>query len=115
MLIAHLNLVEPPVDIDELSTRLAKMKLEWRMFNDLGFCPHLICVQNPDDGSIYLDNTNEGHLSGLRTHHFVIDCSDIDDFLARVSEFTGGYSSTSLNKVNNYGDVHEENGVNVLF
>ena len=118
MLIAHLNLIEPPVDIDELTARLAKMKLEWRIFNDIGFCPHLICVQNPDDGSVYLDNTNDGHLTGLCKHHFVIDCTDIEDFLARISEFTGGYVSAEKkmkNASNNFDDVHEEDGINVLF
>lgn len=119
MLIAHLNLISPPVDVNELTSRLTKIKLEWKMFNDIGFCPHLICLQNPDDDSIYIDNTNDGHLSGLRKRNIVIDCSDIGEFLARVSDFTGKYSSSGgvkrPNAVENYGDVHEENGINVLF
>ena len=118
MLISHLNLIEPPVDIDDLSSRLSKMKLEWKIFNDIGFCPHLICVQNPEDNTVYIDNTNEGHLSGLRKRHFVIDCTDVDDFLSRVAEFTNSYSSIgkiSPNNVESYGDVHEEDGINVLF
>lgn len=118
MLIAHLNLISPPVDIDELSERLAKMKLDWKMSNNIGFCPHLICLQNPDDDSIYIDNTNDGHLSGLRKRNIVIDCSDIGEFLTRVSDFTGKYSVSRVkrpNVVENYGNVHEENGINVLF
>lgn len=118
MLIAHLNLIEPPVDVDDLSARLSRMRLDWKLSNDIGFCPHLICVQNPDDGTVYLDNTNDGHLAGLRRRHVVIDCSDVEFFLARVAEFTGHGSTVgqkSPNSVDSYGDVHEENGVDVLF
>ena len=118
MLIAHLNLIEPLVDVEELSARLKNLKLEWKLYNDIGFCPHLICVRNPDDGTIYIDNTNDGHLSGLRKKHIVIDCPDVENFLSRIADFTGYGLTVGQNhfqSIDSYGDVHEENGVDVLF
>lgn len=90
MTIIHLNTAEYPVDVSELREKLAAISIDVKFINDLGFCPHFICSRDQDDGSIFIDNTNDGYFQRLRkSQHTIIDCTTTDDFIAQTSILKG--------------------------
>ena len=86
MKILHLDLIESRVDVSELTEKLSAMKVETSISNDLVFCPHFIMVVNQEDGTVFVDNTNEGHFSGLKRKHEIDECSDLIEFIEKAGE-----------------------------
>ena len=102
MKILHLNLIESKVDVSELVEKLSMMKVETSISNDLGFCPHFIMVVNQEDGSIFADNTNDGHFSGLKRKHEIDECSDLIEFIEKAGEML---ESANLKRRSNKTEV----------
>lgn len=85
MEIYHLHLIESRTDISELKEKLAALSIDTKFFNDLGFCPHFIVARNPDEGTWFCDNTNDGHFAHLQRTHQVVDCETLDDLIECIA------------------------------
>ena len=89
MKILHINLINARIDVRELTEKLSNLGIQVSFLSDLGFCPHFICTQNPEDNEFFVDNTNEGHYDYLCREHEIIDCRDVDEFIAQVAVMKG--------------------------
>ena len=89
MKILHINLINARIDVGELTEKLSNLGIQVSFLSDLGFCPHFICARNPEDNDFFVDNTNEGHYDYLCREHEIIDCRDVDEFIAQVAVMKG--------------------------
>ena len=89
MKILHIHLINTRTDVEELVEKLSNLGIQVKILSDLGFCPHFICTQNPEDNEFFVDNTNEGCYDYLCREHEIIDCRDIDEFIAQVGVMKG--------------------------
>ena len=89
MKILHINLINARIDVGELTEKLSNLGIQVSFLSDLGFCPHFICARNPEDNEFFVDNTNEGHYDYLCREHEIIDCRDVDEFIAQVAVMKG--------------------------
>ena len=89
MKILHIHLINTRTDVEELVEKLSNLGIQVSFLSDIGFCPHFICTQNPEDNEFFVDNTNEGHYDYLCREHEIIDCRDVDEFIAQVAVMKG--------------------------
>ena len=89
MKILHIHLINTLTDVEELIEKLSNLGIQVSFLSDLGFCPHFICARNPEDNEFFVDNTNEGHYDYLCREHEIIDCRDVDEFIAQVAVMKG--------------------------
>ena len=89
MKILHIHLINTRTDVEELVEKLSNLGIQVSFLSDLGFCPHFICARNPEDNEFFVDNTNDGHYDCLCREHEIIDCRDIDEFIAQVGVMKG--------------------------
>ena len=89
MKILHIHLINTRTDVEELIEKLSNLGIQVKLLSDLGFCPHFICTQNPEDNEFFVDNTNDGHYDCLCREHEIIDCGDVDEFIAQVGAMKG--------------------------
>ena len=89
MKILHIHLINARVDVGELIEKLSNLGIQVKFLSDLGFCPHFICTQNPEDNEFFVDNTNDGHYDYLCREHEIIDCRDVDEFISQVGAIKG--------------------------
>ena len=89
MKILHINLINARIDVRELTEKLSNLGIQVSFLSDLGFCPHFICARNPEDNEFFVDNTNEGYYDYLCREHEIIDCREVDEFIAQVEVMKG--------------------------
>ena len=89
MKILHIHLINTRIDVEELIEKLSNLGIQVSFLSDLGFCPHFICTQNPEDKEFFVDNTNEGRYDYLCREYEIIDCRDVDEFIAQVAVMKG--------------------------
>ena len=89
MRILHIHLINTRTDVEELKDKLSNLGIQVKFLSDLTFCPHFICTQNPEDNEFFVDNTNDGHYDYLCREHEIIDCRDVDEFIAQVGVMKG--------------------------
>ena len=89
MKILHIHLINTRTDVEELVEKLSNLGIQVKILSDLGFCQHFICARNPEDNEFFVDNTNEGHYDYLCREHEIIDCRDVDEFIAQVAVMKG--------------------------
>ena len=89
MKILHIHLINTRTDVEELVEKLSNLGIQVKFLSDLGFCPHFICTQNPEDNEFFVDNTNDGHYDCLCREHEIIDCGDVDEFIAQLGAMKG--------------------------
>ena len=89
MKILHIHLINTRTDVGELTEKLSNLGIQVKFLSDLGFCPHFICTQNPEDNEFFVDNTNDGHYDYLCREHEIIDCGDVDEFIAQLGTMKG--------------------------
>ena len=89
MKILYIHLINTRTDVEELIEKLSNLGIQVKFLSDLGFCPHFICTQNPEDNEFFVDNTNDGHYDCLCREHEIIDCGDVDEFIAQLGAMKG--------------------------
>ena len=89
MKILHIHLINTRTDVGELIEKLSNLGIQVSFLSDIGFCQHFICARNPEDNEFFVDNTNEGYYDYLCREHEIIDCRDVDEFIAQVAVMKG--------------------------
>ena len=100
MKILHIHLINARVDVGELIEKLSNLGIQVSFLSDLGFCPHFVCARNPEHNEFIVDNTNDGHYDYLFREHEIIDCRDVDEFIAQVAVMKGNVVLSDKKKQN---------------
>lgn len=100
----HLHLLNNEIPADELKAVLSRLNLDFPL-NEYGFCPHLICMKSPEDGTLFADNTNDGYFTRLTLRFDIVECQTLEEWknnvLALGNSQSLTFSPTSSNNNNN--------------
>jgi hypothetical protein len=99
----HLHLLKNEIPADELKAVLSRLNLDFPL-NEYGFCPHLVCMKSPEDGTLFADNTNDGYFTRLTLRFNIVECQTLEQWKNNVlalgnpqKTFSAGESNISNN------------------